>query len=104
VDLYSIVQAESDEEHDPSLKHPVPSVMVRELQALIFASGPFAKKDFSWILPAEVRTQSQFECAAKEHRSTSILPLPAIKIAMPIAPRTGEILADLGVAVGHQAS
>src|SRR5258708_5917681 len=49
-------------------------------------------------------TQSSFEGATEQHRCTSVFLLPAIEIAMPIAPRAGKVLADLGVAVGHQAT
>ena len=60
-----------------------------------------ANRTRSGIFPAKERAQSQFEGATEEHRRPRVLLLPAIEIAMPIAPRTGEVLADLGVAVGH---
>ena len=71
------------------------------MQPLILTGRPFGEQDCSGIFPAKIGAQSLFEGAAEEHRRTGIFLLPAIEIAMPIAPRAGEVLADLGVAVGH---
>ena len=49
-------------------------------------------------------SQCLFESASKEHGGPGILFLPAIEIAMAIAPGTSQIVADLGVGVGHQAT
>jgi hypothetical protein len=62
------------------------------------------EQDGSGIFPAKERAHSPFAGATEEHCRTSVLFLPPIKISMPIPPRAGEVLADLGVAVRHQAT
>ncbi len=42
-----------------------------------------------------------FEAAAEKHGGPDIFFLPAIEIAMAITARAGQVLGDLGVAVGH---
>src|ERR1035438_3005639 len=74
------------------------------MQALILTSRPLRKEHCSRIFTAKKGSQGSLEGATEQHRRPGILLLPAIKIAMPITPRAGEILADLGVAVGHQAT
>ena len=71
------------------------------MQALVLTRRPFGEQDCPGIFPAEKGTQSLFEGAAEQHRGPGVLLLPAIEIAVPIPPRAGEVLADLGVAVGH---
>ena len=89
MNLDAVVLAEADEEHDASLEHQLPGVMVRKLQTLIFVCGAFAKQYDPWILPAKVGAQIEFERAAEEHRRAGILLLPAIEVAVPIPPGTG---------------
>src|ERR1035437_6660548 len=71
------------------------------MQLLGLAGRPLRKQDCSGIFPAKEGTKGLFESATEQHRRTGVLLLPAVKRAMPVAPRAGEILADLGVAVGH---
>jgi hypothetical protein len=66
----AVILAEAGEKHDPLLEHAIPSVVVRKMQILIFASRPFAKEDVSGIFTAKVSTQSLFEGTPEEHRST----------------------------------
>src|ERR1039458_7077398 len=42
-----------------------------------------------------------FEAATKEHGSAGVFFLPAIQIAMAVTAGAGQVLGDLGVAVGH---
>src|ERR1017187_8585338 len=67
------------------------------MQALILTGRPLGKEQCSGILTAKKGSQRSFEGAAEQHRRPGVLLLPAIEIAMPIAPRAGEILADLGI-------
>ena len=100
----AVVLAEAGEEHDPLLEHAIPGVVVRKVQILIFASRPFTKEDVPGIFTAKVGAQSLFEGTPEKHRGTSVFLFPAIEIAMAIAPRAGQVLTDLGVAVvssGH---
>src|SRR5580704_15902801 len=74
------------------------------MQNLILALGPFGEQGSRGIFTTEVSAQGAFEGPAKQHGRTSVLLLPAIEVAMPIAARAGQVLADLGVAIGHQAT
>src|ERR1035441_1103687 len=74
------------------------------MQALILTSRPLRKEHCSRIFTAKKGSQGSLEGATEEHRSPGIFFLPAIEIAMPIAARASKVLADLGVAVGHQAT
>src|SRR5579864_5853881 len=71
------------------------------MQALGLTGGPLGEQDGARIFPAKEGTQGLLEGATEQHRRTGVLLLPAIEVAMAIAPRAGEVLADLSVAVGH---
>ena len=71
---------------------------------LVFVRRPLAEEDVARIFAAKVGAQGLFEGAAKEHGCTGVLFLPAIEVAMAITPRAGQVLTDLGIAVGHQAT
>ena len=73
-------------------------------RVLALTGRPLGEQHCSGIFSAKERAQSPFEGATEQHRRSGVLLLPAVEIAMPIAPRAGEVLADLGVAVGHQAT
>src|SRR4051812_35547064 len=53
------------------------------------------------VLAQKVGTECFFKCAPEQHCRSNIFLDPAVQIAMTIAPRAGQILADLGVAVEH---
>src|SRR5439155_6934388 len=99
----AVVLAEPLEELDSLLQHAVPGITLRILQALVLASRPFAKKDSRGVFAEEVGSQSPLE-GSPEQSGPGILLLPAVEVVMPIATRAGEVLADLGVAVVHQAT
>ena len=97
----AIVLTEPGQEHDALPQHAIPGVSVGVVQALVLIGRPLGEQDCSGIFPAKISAQGLFEGAAEEHRRPSVLFFPAIEVAMPISPRAGEVLADLGVAVGH---
>ena len=100
-DANAIVLAEAGEQHDALLEHAVPGVIVREVQLLTFRGGPFAKHRVAGVFPSKVGSQSLFKRATKEHGGPVVFLLPTVKIAIAIAPRAGQVLADLRVGVGH---
>src|SRR5439155_25931941 len=85
-------------------QHAVPGITLRVLQALVLASRPLAEQDGRRVFAEEVGSQSPFERSAEEHGGSRILLLPAIEIAMAIAARAGQVLADLGLPLEHQAT
>src|SRR6266536_3614078 len=77
---------------------------MRELQLLILIELPFLKQGSRRVLAEEVGGQSTFEGTSEEHGCPGVFLLPAIQIAMTVAARAGQILADLGIAIGHEAT
>src|SRR5271163_271023 len=51
--------------------------------------------------PAKQCGYRLFEGSAEEHGCTSVFFPPAVEVAVPVTTRTAEVLADLGVGVGH---
>jgi hypothetical protein len=101
VDLDSTVLAEAGQEHDSLTEHAIPGISLRIMQLLALTGTPLRKQDFSGIFPPKECSQCLFESATEEHRCPGIFLFPAVEIAIPIPPRTGEVLADLRVAICH---
>src|SRR5579864_3058840 len=97
----TIILAEPGQECDSLPEHAIPGVSVGVMQALGLTRGPLGEQHCSRIFPAKESTQSLFEGTTEQHRGAGVFLLPAIEVAMPITPRAREVLADLGVAVGH---
>src|SRR4029077_12482724 len=104
IDLHATVLAESGQKHDSLLKHAIPGVSVGVVQVFALAGRPLGEQHSAGIFSAKECAQGSFEGPTEKHRRSRVFLLPPIKISMPIAPRTGEVLADLGVAVCHQAT
>src|SRR5208282_3090480 len=84
---------------DPLVNELVPRVAFAVIERHIAVRSPFLEESCSAVLPAEVGRQSLFKAAAKDHGSADILFLPAIEVAVPVAARAAEKLADLRVAI-----
>src|SRR5262245_22160610 len=56
------------------------------------------------IVTSEIGGESLFEGPAKQHSGAGVLLFPGVEIAIPVAARAREVLANLRVAVGHQAT
>ena len=97
----AVVLAEALQQLNPLLQHTVPGIAFGILQTLVLTGRPLAKQDSSRVFAEEVGRQGLFEGSAEEHGGPGILLPPAVEVAMPVASRAGEVLADLGVAVGH---
>ncbi len=100
----AIVLAEPGQQQDALLEHAIPGIPVGVVQVLALAGRPFRKQGGSGILTPKQGGQRLFEGAPEQHRRAGIFLLPAIEVAIAIPPRAGKVLADLGVAVGHQAT
>src|SRR5205807_1994178 len=77
---------------------------MRVLELLILIRLPLLKQGSRRVLAEKVGGQCAFKGAAEEHGCPRVFLLPAIQITMTIASRAGEVLADLGVAINHQAT
>src|ERR1017187_6723323 len=71
------------------------------MQVLVLTGRPLGEENCPRLFPTKKGAQGLFESPTEQHCRTRILLLPAIEIAVPITPRASEVLADLGVAVGH---
>src|SRR5205823_502105 len=89
---------------DSLLKHTIPGVSVGVLQVFALTGRPLGEQNRAGVFSAKERPQRSLKGATEEHCCPGILLLPPIQIAMPIAPRAGEVLADLGVTVRHEAT
>jgi len=101
MDLDAIVLAEAGQKHDSLPQYAISGVAVGIVQVLTLAGRPLGEQDGSAVFTPKECTIGSFEGAPEEHYCTGVFLLPPLEIAMPIAPRAGEVLADLGVAVGH---
>src|SRR5438445_5814378 len=77
---------------------------MRVLELLILIELPLLKQDSRRVLAEEIGGQSVFKGAPEEHGCPGVFLFPAIEIAMTVAAWAREILADLGVAVNHEAT
>ena len=100
-DSDAVVLGEAIEQLDPLLQHAVPRRAIRILELAVLMGGPFAKQHCSGVISAEVGGQGLLEGATEQHRCPGVFFFPAVQIAIPVAARAAEVLADLGVAIGH---
>src|SRR5439155_544305 len=100
----AILLAEAFEQLNALLEHAVPAVAMRVSELLILIDLPLRKQGSRRVLPEKVGGQSPFKGTPEEHGCPGVFFLPAIQIAMTVAARAGQVLADLGIAVHHQAT
>src|SRR5664280_3120822 len=82
-------------------KHVVPGVVSGVGQLQVLTRCPLLKQNGRWIFATEQGRHSLLEAAAKEHGGPDVFLLPAIEVAVAVAPRAGQVLGNLGVAVIH---
>src|SRR5208282_504956 len=79
-----------------------PGVVAGVGQAHVLASSPLLEQHRRRVFAAKKGGQGLFESSAEEHGRARVFLLPTIEVAMPVTSRAAEILADLGVGVGHR--
>src|SRR5206468_4323040 len=99
----AILLTEAFEQLNALLEHAIPAVAMRVFELLILIQLPFLKQRSRRILLQKEGGQSAFESTPEEHGCPGVFLLPTIEIAMTVAAWAGEILADLGIAIGHEA-
>src|SRR5712671_3737183 len=87
---------------DSLMHEAIPGLSLFEFEGTIAVGLPFLEQHCATILFAEVSSQSIFKTAAKSHSRACLLFPPAIEVAVTIAARAAEILADLRVAIDHR--
>src|SRR2546425_9042321 len=100
----AIFLTEAVEQLNALLEHAIPAIAMRVLELLILIELPRLKQGSRCVLAQEVGGQSAFKGAPEEHGCPGVFLFPAIEIAMTVAARASQVLADLGVAVYHQAT
>ena len=86
------------------LEHAVPAVALGIAQRLLLILRPLPIESHSRIFLAEVRPEGLLEAAPEEHGGAGVFLLPAVEITMAITARAAQIMAELAVAVGHDAA
>jgi len=101
-----VVLGEAVEQLYAGLQHAIPAVAFRivDLGFLLLAGHPFPVEHRRGILALEVGSHRLLEGSSEQHCRPGVLLLPAIEVAMLIAARARQILTDLGIAVGHDAT
>src|ERR1700732_1352360 len=86
---------------DSLMDAAVPGISFGVFKRNIAESAPFLEEHRCGIFPLEVGTESFFKTAAERHCSARFFLPPAIQIAIAVAPRTAQVLANLTVAIDH---
>ena len=95
---HPIVSRELLEQVDSLMDQAVPGFTLLVFEGSISESAPFLKKGGRTIFLLKQSCQSFLKAAAKDHCGASLLLPPSIEIAVAIAARAAQVVADLGVA------
>src|ERR1700682_5607529 len=98
----TIILDECLEQMDSLMDETVPGLSLFVFERSLAVSLPFLEQHRAAILFAEVSSQSVLKTAAKSHSRASFFFPPAIEVAVTIAARAAEVLADLRVAIDHR--
>src|ERR1700687_3429528 len=101
-DANPIILGEAIEQLHAGLQHAVPAIPLGIVKTGFPVRGPLAVEHRGSILPLEVGSHGLLECSAEQHGGPGVFLFPAIEVTMLVAARAGQILADLGIAVGHE--
>ena len=102
MNTYAIVPRKCFEQMDPLMQQAIPGFSFLVLKGRVAIGSPLLKERGSAILFAEVGTQCVLKAPSEGHARARFFFLPAVQIAIPIASRTPQVLADLRVAIDHR--
>src|SRR4051812_6470231 len=94
---------EAIEQLNALLEHAVPAVALGVPQRLLLILRPLPVESHGRIFLAEVGPECLLEATAKEHGRAGVSLLPTIEIAVAITAWAAQIMAELRVAVSHDA-
>jgi hypothetical protein len=100
----TVILGEAIKQLHARLQHAVPAIALGIVETAFPVSGPLPVEHRGGILPLEVGTHGLLERSAEQHGRPCVFLLPAIEVAMLVAARAAQILADLGIAVGLDAT
>src|ERR1700730_12418220 len=84
------------------MDHAVPGIPFLVFKGCVSIGAPFLEQSGTGIFADEVGPESLFKRSTKGHGRTRFSFLPAIAIAVAIAARATQVLADLCVAKDHR--
>src|SRR5882762_10149077 len=87
---------------DSLVEDVIPGLSFAVFKRTIAVYIPFLEKDSSAILLSKVGAQSFLKAATEDHRCPCLFFPPSIQIAVAIAARAAQVLADLRVAIDHR--
>jgi len=101
-DSYPVILDKSREQVDPLLKHLIPGFALGVLQRRVLVLRPSLEKRATRVFAAEQRSQCLFEGTTEQQPGPGFFLLPAVQVTIAVPERAGEILGELGVAVGRR--
>src|SRR5579863_2094464 len=102
MDANAVILGKSLEHMNTLVHHAIPGIRFFVFEGIVSISSPLLEERSTAILSTEVSAKSTLKAAAESHGRTGLLFAPAVKIAIAIAARAAEILADLCVAIDHR--
>src|SRR6202035_3144729 len=101
-DANPIVLGKAIQQLHARLQHAVPAIALGIVEIAVPACCPFPIERRGGILPVEVGRHTLLERPTKQHGCPGVFLSPPIEVPMLVAAWAGQILTDLGVAVGHE--
>src|SRR6266581_9359210 len=86
---------------DSLMEEAIPGFSFAVFKWSIAVRFPFLEKHCGAVLATEVSTERLLKAAAKDHCGARLFLPPAIQIAVAIAARASQVLANLRVAIDH---
>src|SRR5208282_861912 len=86
---------------DSLMERLIPGMALGVIERRIPVGSPFLEQGGCGILAMKVGGQGLFEAPAEDHRGPGILLPPSVEVAIAIAARAAQVLADLRVAIDH---
>src|SRR5579863_2044992 len=100
-DNHPLLAHELLEQMNSLMQEPIPGLPLPVLKRSVAEGFPFFEQRFGAVPLFEVSAECLLKAAAKDHGCPGVLLAPAIEIAVAIAARAAQVLADLGIAVSH---
>src|SRR5258708_29819182 len=102
MDTNTIVLRESLKQMDSLVHQAIPGIAFFVFERGIAVGTPFLEQGRTAILSTKVCAQGVLKAAAESHGRAGFLFPPAVEVAVAVAARASEIVADLREAIDHQ--
>ena len=101
-DADAVVLGKAIKQLHAGLQHAVPAIPLGIVEAGVPVRRPFPVEHRGGILSLKVSRHGLLKGPPKQHGRPGVFLFPAVEVAMLVAARAGQVLADLGIAVGHE--